>query len=70
MNNWEEEILNYFNSPIINTYTESLNLLIKTMNHCCRGYFFEALRAKILLIQGYRKVKKKFERLKLFSENC
>ncbi|MBU5267704.1 transposase [Virgibacillus proomii] len=32
MNNWEEEIFNYFNSPI-QTYTESLNRLIKTMNH-------------------------------------
>ncbi|RST57447.1 transposase [Siminovitchia terrae] len=32
MNNWEEEIFNYFNSPITNTYTESLNRLIKIMN--------------------------------------
>ncbi|MCC2250393.1 transposase [Virgibacillus sp. AGTR] len=40
MNNWEEEILNYFNSPIINTYTESLNLLIKTMNHCWSWLLF------------------------------
>ncbi|AQZ91064.1 MULTISPECIES: transposase [Bacillaceae] len=30
MNNWEEEIFNYFNSPITNAYTESLNCLIKT----------------------------------------
>nr|GGG77350.1 hypothetical protein GCM10011398_23060 [Virgibacillus oceani] len=59
MNNWEEEIFNYFNSPITNAYTESLNRLIKTMNHIGRGYSFEALRAKILFTQGYRKVKKK-----------
>ena len=59
MNNWEEEIFNYFNSPITNAYTESLNRLIKTMNHVGRGYSFEALRAKILFTQGYRKVKKK-----------
>ncbi|WP_161619394.1 transposase [Bacillus subtilis] len=32
MNNWEEEIFNYFNSPITNAYTESLNRLIKTRN--------------------------------------
>ncbi|HHT7202321.1 ISL3 family transposase [Bacillus cereus group sp. TH204-1LC] len=59
MDNWEEEIFNYFNSPITNAYTESLNRLIKTMNHVGRGYSFEALRAKILFTQGYRKVKKK-----------
>lgn len=59
MNNWEDEIFNYFNSPITNAYTESLNRLIKTMNHVGRGYSFEALRAKILFTQGYRKVKKK-----------
>ena len=29
------------------------------MNHIGRGYSFEALRAKILFTQGYRKVKKK-----------
>ncbi|WP_233880281.1 ISL3 family transposase [Virgibacillus halodenitrificans] len=59
MNNWEEEIFNYFTSPITNAYTESLNRLIKTMNHVGRGYSFEALRAKILFTQGYRKVKRK-----------
>src|SRR5690625_514799 len=59
MNNWEEEIFNYFDSPITNAYTESLNRLIKTMNHVGRGYSFEALRAKILFTQGYRKVKRK-----------
>jgi transposase len=29
------------------------------MNHVGRGYSFEALRAKILFTQGYRKKKKK-----------
>lgn len=59
MSNWEEEIFNYFTFPITNAYTESLNRLIKTMNHIGRGYSFEALRAKILFTQGYRKVKRK-----------
>ena len=59
MSNWEEEIFNYFTSPITNAYTESLNRLIKTINHVGRGYSFEALRAKILFTQGYRKVKRK-----------
>jgi transposase len=58
--NWEEEIFNYFIVPITNAYTVSLNRLIKTMNHVVgRGYSFEALRAKILFTQGYRKTKKK-----------
>lgn len=59
ISNWEEEIFNYFTSPITNAYTESLNRLIKTMNHVGRGYSFEALRAKILFTQGYRKVKRR-----------
>src|SRR5699024_2387406 len=59
MTNWEEEIFSYFTSPITNAYTESLNRLIKTINHVGRGYSFEALRAKILFTQGYRKVKRK-----------
>ena len=59
MTNWEEEVFNYFTSPITNAYTESLNRLIKTTNHIGRGYSFEALRAKILFTQGYRKVKRK-----------
>jgi transposase len=33
MTNWGEEIFNYFNVSITNAYTESLNRLIKTMNH-------------------------------------
>src|SRR5690625_2799892 len=65
MNNCEEEIFNYFNSPITNAYTESLNRLIKTINHVGRGYSFEALRAKILFTQGYRKVKKKFKEVEV-----
>src|SRR5690625_3641464 len=37
MTNWEEEIFNYFTSPITNAYTESLNRLIKTINHIGRS---------------------------------
>ncbi len=59
MTNWEEEIFNYFTIPITNAYTESLNRLIKTMNHIGRGYSFEVLRAKILYTQGYRQTKKR-----------
>lgn len=52
MTNWKEEIFNYFNVPITNAYTESLNNLIKVMNKVGRGYSFEALRAKILFTKN------------------
>jgi transposase len=50
--NWNPWILEYFNHPITNAYTESLNNLIRVMNRLGRGYSFEALRAKILFAEG------------------
>lgn len=49
---WMPEILTYFEHPIANAYTESLNNLIRVMNRLARGYSFEALRAKILFAEG------------------
>ncbi len=63
--NWTMPILNYFNHPVTNAYTESLNSLIRVMNRLGRGYSFEALRAKILFTEGAHKHKlsrPKFER--------
>lgn len=63
--NWQPHILEYFNHPITNAYTESLNNLIRVMNRLGRGYSFEALRAKILFAEGSHKVvtpRPKFER--------
>lgn len=63
--NWAMPILNYFNHPVTNAYTESLNNLIRVMNRLGRGYSFEALRAKILFAEGAHKHKltrPKFER--------
>lgn len=63
--NWQPYILNYFDHPVTNAYTESLNSLIRIMNRLGRGYSFEALRAKILFAEGaYKKqiIKPKFER--------
>ncbi|MCL2589388.1 MAG: ISL3 family transposase [Betaproteobacteria bacterium] len=63
--NWTEPILNYFNHPVTNAYTESLNSLTRVMNRLGRGYSFEALRAKILFAEGVHKHKlsrPKFER--------
>ncbi len=53
--NWNPWILEYFNHPITNAYTESLNNLIRVMNRLGRGYSFEALRAKILFAEGAHK---------------
>lgn len=63
--NWRPWILGYFDHPITNAYTESLNNLIRVMNQLGRGYSFEALRAKILFSEGSHKhtnTKPKFER--------
>jgi transposase len=63
--NWQREIFGYFEHPITNAYTESLNNLIRVMNRLGRGYSFEALRAKILFAEGaYKHVnsRPKFER--------
>lgn len=63
--NWQPWILNYFEHPITNAYTESLNSLIRVMSRLERGYSFEALRAKILFTEGAHKHKlsrPKFER--------
>lgn len=63
--NWKPWILEYFNHPVTNAYTESLNNLIRVMNRLGRGYSFEALRAKILFAEGAQKkinAKPKFEK--------
>ena len=58
MGNWHDDIFAYFDHPITNAYTESLNNLIRVVNRVGRGYSFEALRAKILFTEGFQKVKK------------
>lgn len=63
--NWMPEIVGYFEHPVTNAYTESLNSLIRVMNRLGRGYSFEALRAKILFTEGAHSHKQKrprFER--------
>ena len=63
--NWQPWIINHFEHPVTNAYTESLNSLIRVMNRLGRGYSFEALRAKILFSEGAFKKelqRPKFER--------
>ena len=49
---WHAGILAYFDHPITNAYTESLNNLIRATDRMGRGYSFDALRAKMLWSQG------------------
>jgi transposase len=68
--NWAPFILGYFDHPVTNAYTESLNNLIRMTNRLGRGYSFEALRAKMLFAEGVHKIKKpKFNRRSTESEH-
>ena len=49
---WRRLILNYFEHPYTNAYSEALNGLVDQMNRAGRGYRFETLRAKALLRYG------------------
>ena len=55
MNNWRAQILAYFDRPITNAYTESVNNLIRAMQRMGRGYSFEVLRAKMLYTAGMQR---------------
>jgi transposase len=68
--NWQPQILAYFDHPVTNAYTESLNSLIRVMNRLGRGYSFEALRAKILFTEGvHNKVRPKFRRREVMADD-
>ena len=54
MDNWSEEVFAYFDYPVTNAYTESLNGLVRLTNRIGRGYSFGVLRAKILYEIGIR----------------
>jgi transposase len=51
-----DAIFNYFHHRYTAGYTESLNGLMKLTQRMGRGYSFEAIRAKVLLTGGLRKV--------------
>jgi hypothetical protein len=51
VDNWHDEIFNYFDKRLTNAYTESINSIIRQVERMGRGYSFEALRAKILLMR-------------------
>lgn len=48
LGNWHREIFNYYENPVTNAYTESLNGVARFINRMGRGYSFEVLRARLL----------------------
>lgn len=52
IDNWHEEIFNWWDYRYTNALTESLNNVIKGTFRSGRGYSFEVLRAKLLYTKG------------------
>jgi transposase len=48
LESWWEEIFNFYDRPVSNAYTESINNLAKSMNRMGRGYSFDVIRARLL----------------------
>jgi transposase len=48
LSNWMPEILNGFDYPVTNAYTESVNRYAKDVQRMGRGYSFDVVRAKML----------------------
>jgi transposase len=46
--NWNREIMNFYEQPVTNAYTESINAIARFINRIGRGYSFEVLRARLL----------------------
>lgn len=49
VDNWRDEIFNYFDHPFTNAYTEARNRLVKDLSRAGRGYSFPKIRAKAIL---------------------
>lgn len=52
VDNWRDEIFAFFDHPFTNAYTEARNRLIKDLSRAGRGYSFERIRAKALLMEN------------------
>jgi transposase len=48
VDNWSDELFNYFDYRFTNAYTESVNRQIKSMQSAGRRYDFETIKAKML----------------------
>ena len=48
IDNWREEVFEYFNNPYTNAYAEAANRLIKVINRRGHGYRFAGIRARAI----------------------
>lgn len=55
LRNWREQIFAWYDYPVSNAYTESVNRLAKDLNRMGRGYRFEVVKARLLLDPEARK---------------
>lgn len=55
LRSWWDEIFAWYEYPITNAYTESINRFAKDINRMGRGYSFEVVRARLLYDQEARK---------------
>lgn len=55
VNNWEEQIFNYFDERVTNAFTECANGIAKVANRTGRGYSFKVIRYKLLFAHSHRK---------------
>lgn len=60
IDNWKEEIFNYFDHQYTNAVTENINKQINEIGEAGRGYTFEVLRAKAIF-KNFAKKPNKFE---------
>ncbi len=55
LNSWWQEIFAWYEYPVTNAYTESVNRLAKDINRMGRGYSLEVVKARLLYDQEARK---------------
>jgi hypothetical protein len=55
LRSWWDEIFAWYDYPVSNAYTESVNRLAKDLNRMGRGYSFDVVRARLLLDPEARK---------------
>lgn len=48
ISNWRSEVFAYFDFPVTNAFTESMNGIVKQVNRAGRGYSFPAIRVRLL----------------------
>ena len=63
--NWNDEVFNYFDFHATNAYTESSNAKTRAIHQEGRGYSFKALRAKVLFNAKNLKIREQPEEIKV-----